>query len=98
MSFPRFPTQQFKTGQLVRYLGHDTGGTYVHGDILRIVARRGGEFYDIEVVASSIPRIVGDHGVLPPNVGRALPSGRPMSPAAFRRLGRTALVSEPNRP
>jgi hypothetical protein len=98
MASPRFPTQQFKVGQLVRYVGHDTGGTYVHGDILRILRRRGGEFYDIEVVASNIPRLVGDHNVLPPHVGEALPAGRPMSPEAFRKLARPRLVSEPDRP
>ncbi len=88
-------SQKFKARQLVRYRGYDTGGSYVGGDILRIDRRRMGEFYDITIVASTIPRLVGQTGVLPPNVAEALPAGRPiLSPAAYRKLGTPRLTSE----
>jgi len=88
-------TQKFKVGQQVRYLGQDTGGAALHGDILRIDSRRMGEFYGYTILASSNIGRVGLHNVLPPNVAQALPSGRPLSPAAFRKLGAPRLESEP---
>jgi hypothetical protein len=89
--------QQFKTGQHVRYLGNDTGGSYQHGDILRIDSLRMGEFYNCTIIASSIPARVGNTSVLPPHVAQAMPAGRPMSPGAFRKLKAPRLESEPRR-
>lgn len=91
---PKSNHQQFTTGQRVRYIGGDTGGAYAHGDILEITRRRGGEFYEARIVASSRPDVVGKSAQVPPNVIEALPAGGRLSPASFRALGRERVASE----